>query len=435
MASASATIPVGYKQTDVGVIPNDWVVKSLIETCNYVDYRGRTPPKSDRGRVLVTSRNIREGRIDYERSKEYISESTYGEYMKRGIPIIGDVLITTEAPLGMIAQVDNDAIALAQRVIKYRPKAPSLNSKFLMYFLLSNSFQQQLKANAIGSTASGIKGSILHRLLVSFPSNIDEQYAISEALYDIDTQIESLENLIAKKRDFKQGTMQELLTGKARLPRFSGEWETSTLKDLVDLIPSGIYGFETKTDNLIEMPVATTAHISMSDKWNNKKMNNRFFTNQQVHDYSPKLGDLVVVKSSGSAASIQSGKMAFVDSDTVGKFIFSNFLMLLRPIGCDTKYLFYQLTSSRVKMMIPFLVESSTYPNIRIEDYMDIEVPLPNNSEQEAIAEVLSDMDAEIAALEQRLEKTKAIKQGMMQQLLTGRIRLVDPSTPVEANE
>ena len=431
MASSSPTIPVGYKQTEVGVIPEDWHLRSLGELAimSKASVVPRTQPH-----CLFTHYSI--PAFDDRGEPEIVKGSTI--HSSKFIVPNNAVLISKLNPrmprIWNPKTVNANAICSTEFVVL--SPVVVVERDFLELLCKSEYCYKVMKLHATGTTGSHqrISPTEVMKIKVPFTANVVEQRSIVNAISDCSKLEQSIGKMLMKKRDIKQGTMQELLTGKTRLPGFSDEWENATLKDLVDLIPSGIYGVETNTDNLIEMRVATTAHISMSDKWNNKKMNNRFFTNQQVHDYSPKLGDLVVVKSSGSAASIQSGKMAFVDSDTVGKFIFSNFLMLLRPIGCDTKYLFYQLTSSRVKMMIPFLVESSTYPNIRIEDYMDIEVPLPNNNEQEAIAEILSDMDAEIAALEQRLEKTKAIKQGMMQQLLNGRIRLVDPSTPVEAS-
>ena len=208
------------------------------------------------------------------------------------------------------------------------------------------------------------------------------------------------------------------------LPRFNGDWETKQIGELIHLIPSGIYGLETQTGQLIGMPVATTAHIDLNDRWNEKQGDIRYFTEQQIAHYSPLEGDLIVVKSSGSAASIQSGKIGYVSADKVGSFIFSNFLMLLRPVGCNAQFLFFQLVSSRVKQMLPHLVEASTYPNIRINDYLEIQIPLPPEEEQVAIVSVLSDVDGLIGALDALIAKKRAIKQATMQQLLTGRTRL-----------
>jgi len=127
---------------------------------------------------LVTAKNIRKGYIDYEKSQEFIAESDYDEVMRRGYVQMGDVLITTEAPCGNVAQVDREDIALAQRVIKYRPKTNMLNNTFLKYVLLGKEFQDKLLAQATGGTVKGIKGSRLHKLTIPVPSLAEQEKAV-----------------------------------------------------------------------------------------------------------------------------------------------------------------------------------------------------------------------------------------------------------------
>ena len=159
----------------------------LEEVCDIVDYRGKTPKKVDKGIFLVTAKNIRKGYIDYEKSQEYISPIDYPDVMRRGIPQIGDVLITTEAPCGNVAQVDKADIALAQRVIKYRPKdANKLNATYLKHILLGTEFQNKLLLAATGGTVKGIKGSKLHKLTIPIPM-IEEQHRIVSILERFDT--------------------------------------------------------------------------------------------------------------------------------------------------------------------------------------------------------------------------------------------------------
>ena len=153
----------------------------LEEICDIVDYRGKTPKKVDEGIFLVTAKNIRKGYIDYEKSQEYVNPDDYAEIMRRGLPQIGDVLITTEAPCGNVAQIDREDIALAQRVIKYRPKDGHLNSSYLKYILLGEEFQNKLLKAATGGTVKGIKGSKLHKLTIPVPS-IEEQRRIVDIL-------------------------------------------------------------------------------------------------------------------------------------------------------------------------------------------------------------------------------------------------------------
>ena len=160
----------------------------MIDVCDYVDYRGKTPAKTDAGIFLVTAKNVKKGYIDYETSKEYISEEDYEEVMHRGKPKIGDVLITTEAPCGNVAQVNTTDIALAQRIIKYRGHENLLDNTYLKHYLLSPVFQRVLDAKSSGGTVQGIKGSVLHQQEIMFP-NFNEQVKIGKCLDNLDNLI------------------------------------------------------------------------------------------------------------------------------------------------------------------------------------------------------------------------------------------------------
>src|SRR5690606_3428120 len=188
----------------------EWVEKELDEVTSYVDYRGKTPKKSEDGVFLVTAKNIREGYIDYELSKEYIPVKTYEDVMRRGKPKIGDVLITTEAPLGNVAKVDREDIALAQRVIKFRGKANILDNAFLNQTFLSTYFQSKLERNSSGSTAKGIKGSVLRKLSISIPINQKEQQKIASCLSAVDELITAQQEKIEQLQQHKKGLMQGL---------------------------------------------------------------------------------------------------------------------------------------------------------------------------------------------------------------------------------
>ncbi|MDO9257527.1 MAG: restriction endonuclease subunit S [Bacteroidales bacterium] len=209
--------PELYKESKLGMIPKDWEVKPLEDITEYVDYRGKTPPKSEFGIYLVTARNIKNGIIDYEISKEYIREDSYESAMSRGKVKLGDVLITTEAPMGNVAQIDKENIALAQRVIKYRGFESKLNNNFLSKFLMSENFQRQLAAEATGSTVLGIKGSRLHKLKIVVPE-IEEQVLIAERIKTADNKIENEQNYLLKLQKIKTGLMSDLLSGSKSVP-------------------------------------------------------------------------------------------------------------------------------------------------------------------------------------------------------------------------
>ena len=171
----------------------------LSQICEIVDYRGKTPKKVENGIYLVTAKNIKKGYIDYEASKEYVSYEDYNVVMRRGFPKLGDVLITTEAPCGNVAQVNKENIALAQRVIKYRPNEVIMLSSFLKFILLGKEFQDKLALSSTGGTVKGIKGSKLHKLTVPVPP-LDEQARIVSILDRFDTLV----------NDIKQGLPAEI---------------------------------------------------------------------------------------------------------------------------------------------------------------------------------------------------------------------------------
>jgi type I restriction enzyme, S subunit len=208
--------PELYKDSKLGWIPGEWEVMSLEDSTDYVDYRGKTPPKSDFGVFLITAKNIRFGFIDYEISKEYIREDAFEEAMSRGKVKLGDVLITTEAPLGNVAQINKENVALAQRVIKYRGYEDLLNNDFLALCLMSYGFQKQLFAEASGTTVLGIKGSRLHKLKIVIPE-IPEQTEIVKHLRAIDNKLQTEQAYLQKMQSLKKGLMEDLLSGRKRV--------------------------------------------------------------------------------------------------------------------------------------------------------------------------------------------------------------------------
>lgn len=187
------------------------VMKTLGDLCDYVDYRGKTPHKVEKGVFLVTAKNIRKGFIDYCNSKEYIAEEDYANVMRRGLPKIGDVLITTEAPCGNVAQIDNENVALAQRVIKYRPRDLSLNPSYLKFILLGEYFQTKLDKEATGGTVKGIKGSKLHKMTIPVPS-LAEQQRIVSILDTFEDSIANLEQQLAQRERQYEYYRNKLLT-------------------------------------------------------------------------------------------------------------------------------------------------------------------------------------------------------------------------------
>jgi type I restriction enzyme S subunit len=224
----------------LGDLPRHWETLPFTKCAvDHADYRGATPEKVESGVFLVTAKNIRMGWIDYETSKEYVRADKYEEIMRRGLPKLGDLLLTTEAPLGHVALVDCEEIALAQRIIRFRMDEQRLLPKFALYSMMSPYFQWQLQIRATGSTAEGIKASKLPQLLI-LRAPIEEQQRI---IIWIERNVQRFEQLIEEAQreidlicEYRSRLITDVVTGKldvcgVELPQSD---ETPVLGDLDD---------------------------------------------------------------------------------------------------------------------------------------------------------------------------------------------------------
>lgn len=409
---ANKTLPQGYKDSPLGIIPKEWEVKKLGDICDYVDYRGKSPQKSSKGIFLITAKNIREGYIDYEVSQEFIPIDEFEEAMRRGKALIGDVLITTEAPLGHVAQIDKPDIALAQRVIKYRAKSGLLNT-YLKHFLMSEKFQTLLKANATGSTALGIKGSRLHQLPIILPC-VDEQKQILLILNLWDTAIEKQSELIEKLKLRKRALMQQLLTGKKRLPGFSGEWKHVPIKSFAnELSNRNIDGINyivlscTKYDGLVPSLKYFGKQIYSNDLSSYKIIPQGHFAYATNH---------IEEGSIGYQSNYENGLISpmYTVFSTDNKMV-------------DDTFLFAVLKSHHLIYLYKSMMEGSINRRggLRWDSFSTIKIDLPPLREQKAISAFLKDADKEIELAEEKLANLQSQKRGLMQQLLTGKKRII----------
>ncbi|WP_445250763.1 restriction endonuclease subunit S [Microcoleus sp. OTE_8_concoct_300] len=208
----------------LGEVPEHWQITFLVKTLSsLVDYRGRTPRKvniDENGILLVTARNIKQGRIDYSLSEEFVDIDDVQSLLNRGKPEIGDVLFTTEAPLGEVANVDRLHFALAQRIIKFRGKINTLDNYFMKYWLMSSVFQYSLQRNATGSTVLGLKGSKVRLLSIVLPP-LSEQKAIADYLdtktAQIDQIIQTINTQIEKLKELRKTLLNDVVTGKIKV--------------------------------------------------------------------------------------------------------------------------------------------------------------------------------------------------------------------------
>ena len=396
-----------YKKSQFGRIPNDWNEFSIGKIVkNIIDYRGVTPKKlgMDWGGgdiVALSAGNVKKGYIDFNSECYYGSDSLYKRWMRNGDVAKNDIVFTLEAPLGNIALIpDNKKYILSQRTILLQ-----LNEEFwspyIYQLLLSNIFQNYISASATGSTAQGIKRTTFEKLNTVIPPTITEQKAIATALSDVDELIANLDKLITKKKAIKQGAMQQLLTpphkGGKRLAGFIGEWVEKKLGEFCEIttgkldanamVPDGDYRFYTcaRKFYFIDKFAFNTEALLVSGNGANVGY---------VHYYKGKFN-------------------AYQRT-----YVLDEFSSNIHFIKCLLdKYLPLRIDSEK---------NDGNTPYIKMDTLTEMSLNLPpNKNEQQAIAQILADMDSEIEQLETKRAKYKDIKQGMMQELLTGKTRLV----------
>ena len=205
-----------YHQTELGWLPKGWAVKSIQSMVrNIIDYRGVPPPKSDSGFPLITAKNVRFGYLDPE-PREYIAEADFYKWMRRGVPLAGDVLFTTEAPLGNVAQIPAYKLALGQRTLTLQPDSRWVGQTYLKWALMSGQFQKRVMRLQSGSTATGIQSRTFRRIFLELPST-DEQGIIADRLQCAELLERANLDALNKLRLQKSGLMQGLLTGKVSI--------------------------------------------------------------------------------------------------------------------------------------------------------------------------------------------------------------------------
>jgi type I restriction enzyme S subunit len=202
----------------LGEVPEHWACGGLTRFIGpVVDYRGRTPTKGDAGVFLVTARNVREGRIDYEASEEFVDPSSAASLLARGAPEIGDLLFTMEAPLGQVALIDRTDIALAQRIVKFRGQPESMRNAFLMYWIMGSTCQARLETLATGSTALGIKASKLGMIECLAPPLEEQDQIVSFieiAIAEMDALQVHAERAICLLKERRSALIAAAVTGK-----------------------------------------------------------------------------------------------------------------------------------------------------------------------------------------------------------------------------
>jgi type I restriction enzyme, S subunit len=407
----------GYKQTEVGVVPEDWVLHKLTSLADVRDGTHDSPSYISSGVPFVTSKNIVSGRVDLD-DITFISEEDAREVNRRSKVDRNDILLSMIGTVGNAALVDFEPGFCIKNVALVKPDPSKADPRFLVQLFRSASYARYIEEKLEGGIQKFISLGVLRALDVPFPPTRAEQEAIAEALSDADALVESLEQLLAKRCQLKQGVMQELLTGKRRLPGFSGDWEVVSLDGVVERITGfwGASGFSPDRPRCTE--IIRAGDISQDGLLTGSAQ--RFLSDPEFLRAHCRFDDMVITTSGNGL-----GKVWWCDGrpDVAA----SNFVRILRPIRGKSqgRYLAYALRTGVGLKQLQEHTATSAYPNLRPSFFAEPWMSLPPISEQATIAGILSDIGAAIAAVETKLAKARQIKQGIMQELLTGRIRLV----------
>ena len=406
-------IPQGYKQTEVGMIPEDWDVCCLGDRANFIG-SGKTNTKSKGEYPLYGSTGL-------------IGSCTSPEYEGEAI-----LVARVGANAGRLNFITGE-YGVSDNTILIKLKPENIIQYFKYWLVRKN-----LNSLVFGSGQPLITGTQIKELLLPLPT-VQEQTAIATVLSDVDSLIASLERLIAKKQAIKTATMQQLLTGKTRLPAFShhpdGQTKGTKQSDLGEIpedwgvVSLGSF-IKSVIDNRGKTPPLTINGFPMVEvnavfkqgrhpnlgkvsKYVSKSTFSNWF-----RDGHPKAGDILVV-TVGLA-----GETSYVESE--GFCIAQNLIALVLHKSCYSEFIYYLTQSTTFKKQVDAVLMGGVQPSLKVPHINKFIFVVPVSlEEQTTIATTLSDMDTEIQTLQQRLDKTQQLKQGMMQELLTGRTRLV----------
>jgi type I restriction enzyme S subunit len=419
----------GYKQTEVGVIPEDWDVEPLGELSDFVTSgsRGWAQFYSKSGALFIRSQNVRDGRLSFE-DVQYVSPPTGAEGNRTKVQP-NDLLVTiTGNSVGNVAFVEQtfDEAYISQHVGLARLKEPTRGAYICRYLSPNAPGNPQIAGSQSGQSKPGLNLQNLKDFRIALPPTTNELHAIAEALSDMDALLDGLNRLITKKRDLKQAAMQQLLTGQTRLPGFHDEWEVKRLGSVGECLRGVSY----KGDS--DLSTHDTAHTKRLLRSNN--VQNAMVVTEEVQFVNAarvsshqvlNQGDILVCMANGSKALV--GKAGIFTVSDGHEYTFGAFMGCFRTNSAKANpaFAFYLFLTGRYREYINNLLAGSSINNLRPSSIESLEFPLPPLPEQTAIAAVLTDTDFELTTLEQRRDKTRALKQGMLQELLTGRTRLV----------
>ena len=419
----ATTIKKGYKQTELGVIPEVWDARPIGDFFDFKNGLNKAKGFFGYGKPIVNYMDVYKNREMYSKNIHGRVDVNHQEIKSFNVKK-GDVFFTrtseTVKEIGITSVLLDDLKngVFSGFILRARSTNNDLEDFYKKYCFSPERVRKQIQEKSTYTTRALTNGRVLSKVKIFYPPK-QEQHAIATILSDTDALIDHLEKLIAKKKNIKQGAMQQLLTGKKRLPGFSGEWGVKKLGEIADFykgkgLPKSEITINGKYKCIHYGELFTTYH---------EKINEIFsYTNKKDDFFHSHTNDVLMPTSDVTPNGLATASCVKEDEVILGSDV-----LVIRPFDgvLDGVFLSYGIRQNKKQIMQ--LVSGSTVYHLYGSDMKKYEFSIPSTIEEQiAIATILSDMDAEIEALEQKRDKYTMIKQGMMQQLLTGRIRVHD---------
>jgi type I restriction enzyme S subunit len=436
------TLPDGYKQTEVGVIPDDWTIVSIDDVSTLIgDGIHSTPVYESNGAYyFVNGNNISKGKLRFTENTNRVSQVEYKNHKKKLSE--RTLFLSINGTIGNLAYYNNEPIILGKSAAFINISHDAC-LEYMFHALTCDSTQQRFEDGLTGSTIKNLGLRTIRETFIPFPK-LKEQTAIANALSDVDALIVSIEKLIAKKQAIKAATMQQLLTGKKRLapfdlyqkdgqdgtrkgqPKGTQQTELGEIPEDWDVINFGEL-FEINVSRKKIRLDSLVSFVGMQDVSENAKLVSpsllRYEKVKSGFTYFER-SDVLVAK---ITPCFENGKGCFAEHlPTPIGFGSTEFHVLRATTSSFAKYIYFITVTQKFRNELESeMVGSAGHRRVPFSALKNYQIPATRNKEEQiAIANILTDMDEEIQVFEKRLNKTQQIKQGMMQELLTGKIRL-----------
>lgn len=398
---------------EISKIPVGWIDANLVDNLEaLIDYRGKTPEKSDNGILTLSAKSVKMGFIDYSQAY-YISKETYDKFMVRGFPKVGDVLMTTEAPLGCIARLDRDDVAIAQRLLTLRGKENILDNDYLRYYLTSRKGQHELSSRASGSKVEGIKRSEFVNVKILLPTNINEQKAISKVIRVFDDKIELLQSQNKTLEAIAQTIFTEWFNKYKNGDELPEGWQIDSLEKIANHSKTSIKPFDNPDadyyhyslpsyDNGL-IPVIEKGEMIKSNKY---LVENNSFLVSKLNPFTPRIWTIF---------------------DSRQNFICSTEFQVVKPkeeLYFSLIHCFLNSDEFTSELSQKIKGTSSSHQRVNPQDIFDVELVIPSENDLINFNSAIYPLLAKKNINHKQIQTLSQTRDELLPRLMTGEIRV-----------